>query len=179
MLGRIILFSGEQQLLRTLAPSNFTQLAHTFFLHMISCGITSIERGTFDNIANTLRYLNLAWNRLKSIEPSLILVLLEVHGDRLRVHFDGNPLNCDCGVYEARSLLYAIYKHSSVADEIACKNKSIENSTLVCEHLQEIRIDSIKSNISGIGKYGFPKVNMRISDEDLIVNTRFTLKLRL
>lgn len=151
---------------RILAPNNFTALVAINSLILYRCRISSILSGTFDAIAATLLHIDLSFNRLTTIQASLLWAYLDTEHEGSKYFFiTKNPFECDCDLYEIVTLSLSGWKFT---------HENCNFAELICEDLQEFHIKN-----SSIDKYAFRKVEFHVKNDVLVVKTRVTIKFRL
>ncbi|XP_021390045.1 leucine-rich repeat-containing protein 70 [Lonchura striata] len=100
--------------LENINASTFTLLNNLMYLQLDRNKIASIGNGTFEKMGQSLKVLNLAFNKITELQPEVLKPLVSL--THLQVH--SNPWNCSCKMLALLNWLAS----SSVSAKIHCQN---------------------------------------------------------
>lgn len=181
---------GHYDISRSLQPSNFTRLPSIQALSIIHFGIEDIEPDTFDFIGETLNWLDLTLNKLKTIETRWFAIFLDTNKNNRPYKFlwyKFNPMECNCDFYEVRNFtIYLNHFHNMHTEHEFSQRPHCEigregKHNMKCDNLQTLQKEKIHFSESAIPTYSYPKVNIRVQLDNgtLFVQTKFRSKFRV
>lgn len=182
-LNTVRLRGYDSNITRWLHSDNFSKLPSLDMLHLIECNIERIHPQTFNAMdSKRLSILNLAGNKLKVVEFNWFARFLdtpvELTGFGKELILANNPLACDCAFYALRN--YSVYVSGSSEASTSQMTSCIDlNDVPPCAELQTISSAKLLLTQSRVKIFAYPKVNIRIVNGMLTIETAFTAKLRV
>lgn len=172
--------------LTILAASNFSGLPSIQKLIITHCGVEVIMDNAFDHLSMTLTNLDLAYNNLKTYSGHIFNYLIEYNTVMRSIplrRLTGNPLECNCDVYEAASLLmlvfgeylieYATILYVCANQFLLNRSEPIANIELKCENVQNLYANKVCSEWEHTNMYkiGHTRFSMKFdaNNDELIV----------
>lgn len=181
---------------KILAADNFTAFRVIEGLQIVDCGIETILENAFQYIGETLIKLNLSRNKITAIFPTIFNVFFDTDRRHLKPTFDdrflvkilnltGNPLKCNCDLYEIRHLTLTNVGEESWST-MKCtgghmghnyENETAEN----CRNLQVVHTKRVPLNTLHADKYFYPRfdVKLLLKEVSLIIKSENRDKFRL
>lgn len=161
---------------RILEPKLFKNLPVLRTLMIVACRITTIETGTFDYVAHTLRYITMVSNNLKQLEPNTFFKLCDqcpfpdefTCNWRRIIWLIHNPLECDCNFYEIQSMILASFHLWQNNFIMQCTNNKTLNliEKKKCNNLQLIHTRKMCVRIVDWNEHVYPKYNLKLIHGD-------------
>lgn len=172
-----IIGNEKQSTARSLDVTSLPRMPRITNIRINYCGIEHIHANTFEYTGETLYLLDLNFNKLKAISIDFIAKILDTPFTsigRKSIAFFFNPLDCSCEFYELCNFTYLSLEQPIDSLPI-CQNtvphlncdKDVQ--TISKRTLPDMSADTL----------ALCKINMRISNDNLIVKTKYTLKFRL
>lgn len=174
--------------LKVLAADNFTALSAIQSLSIIDCGVESILEQAFDYIGETLIELNLGYNNIKTMNPSLLNVFFEsaknASFEIKLLNVTNNQFECNCNFYELRNISFLnsrneIYTIKAMDCQQATGNQDPNDEK--CENLQKIDTGRFHMQTEFVQSVAYPKFDLNFDQARMVlaIKNRNPVKYRL
>lgn len=168
----------NHQAVHVLAPGNFTRLPKIITLDITKTNIEVIRKGTFDEVATTLRFIHLCGLNLLRIDPAVFYKFLLIEPDgsaaagvpshlnkpkSLLLH--ENIIFCDCGFYELKYLILVNFGITSTLNSLQCiraGNLQINDNFFMRCWLQRIHLKTIHLKSNDLDYIVYPKIYIQV-----------------
>lgn len=167
---------------RSLHASNFSQLSQIQTIVLARCNIESIHMNTFDLIGKTLQSVDLSGNNLKSVQARWFAAMFDTHSNHYRMlYFFDNPLECSCAFFEWRNMTIYLRDYGNVPGVSVRRTECVSLSAepLICHHLQTISAEKLYFAGSRNNTYVYPRLDYRLMDYRVVVETKFKYRYRI
>lgn len=176
----IHMVADNQTRSRTLAAANFSGLSVIYALSLPSCGIEIICADTFSYIGETLTNIDLAFNKIKTVNYIIFRTFFTTISRHIGAIFNDKRLNifnnlfdCDCQYYELKSIVEAENYHipeGGIYNKLTC-NYNFMSFQSNCNNLHTIRSAKLCLNTTGNASNSFLKFVLRMVNGNLYLKT--------
>lgn len=163
---------------RSLHADNFTTLIRIRYLALIGMYISHIESDAFDDIGESLEELSLEGNTLQAIQARWFATFFDTFSTYLKkITYHNNEFLCDCEFFMVNNMTYHL-RPRPVGDSVAipCKHLNVDAN---CPQLQILTKEKLLLTDSPVAIFSYPRVQLRLNVDKLLVNTEFQLTLRI
>lgn len=181
-LHRIYIIGEGNEVSRSLDHTTFGRMPTINVLHISFCGIEHIEPNTFAQMGRSLFHVELNDNKLKTVDPTNLEKFLDTYQKEwYHKHFlySYNPLDCNCELLEIHVLTAYVNDKYKLIPLTSCDYRNPNRS---CS-LQSVSMRKLNRTCDRPcqpdDEFMYPRVDLRVSEDQLLVQTNYKLKFRL